>query len=434
MSDSSDRTMGAASAGTIDMLLTLAEAGIPEAHLWRVWHHRSRPSVRGTGAPILRPPPALHVQSRSSPRLDHIGEPTLVLNDFGHGTNSYALTLFVTAGPVAAFVQHLYGGVYTEPVFAREQIASTYARLSILLSRGRFPPGPAQWLLLYSQLRDVTGLIDLHHYTPGQQWRKVVEFSEDQTTLFRSTAAPKFPDADFDFPAEQCTGESRPQIPASCRCHSGHQEGSPRTGSQAPNRATGGTSEPGFPRAEPRGASQEFQRPAIGRRQRSHRAEQPIAAALRTGRREAADIRRHAPSSAMTTAVISRIADYGEGYVVNIQRSLNSATPAFTGPAAGRSRRARPMVTSGPTATSRSARCRGRTWTSGRTLPWVAGFSWCGVCLAAGSRGGLSGPGQSGLLGRQRRQGGGYSGRVPPAACEGGSRRGASSGGIPHPV
>ncbi len=73
----------------------------------------------------------------------------LALSHAGHGLNSYGLNLVVARGPVAAFVQHGYGGAFMEPVSMLTGIAATYARSaprrrSRLVTRSRARPSWAR--------------------------------------------------------------------------------------------------------------------------------------------------------------------------------------------------------------------------------------------------------------------------------------------------
>ena len=89
-------------------------------------------------------------------------QPLFALSHAGHGVNSYGLNLAVAAGPVAAFVQHGYGGAYSDPVRDLERIAATYARLhQVITAAEQHPSSPARWLLLMSKFRAVYQLIDL---------------------------------------------------------------------------------------------------------------------------------------------------------------------------------------------------------------------------------------------------------------------------------
>lgn len=84
------------------------------------------------------------------------------LSHAGHGINSYGLSLVTAAGPLAAYVQHGYGGGYSDPVGDHIAINATYSRLHVLLRAAAGLPGDGvRWLVVYSQFRGTTSLVDL---------------------------------------------------------------------------------------------------------------------------------------------------------------------------------------------------------------------------------------------------------------------------------
>ena len=93
-----------------------------------------------------------------------LASPTFSLCHFGHGMNSYGLTLLVTCGPVAAFVQHGYGGAFMDRLGSLDAIARTYNRLRVMFANlGEEPTGPPQWLLTFSTFRGECSLVQLEH-------------------------------------------------------------------------------------------------------------------------------------------------------------------------------------------------------------------------------------------------------------------------------
>jgi hypothetical protein len=116
--------------------------------------------------------------------------PVFALSHAGHGINSYGLNLVTTGGPVAAFVQHGYGGVYTGPVRSLIDINATYARLHVLLGATRqIATDEVRWLLLYSQFRDVLGIVDLDKIRHGEPSDDAFEAVETEADLFETMAA-----------------------------------------------------------------------------------------------------------------------------------------------------------------------------------------------------------------------------------------------------
>jgi hypothetical protein len=88
-------------------------------------------------------------------------EPLFAMCYTGYGFNSYALNVAVAAGPVAAFVQHEFGGVFSDPIRDRAEIAATYSRLYEVLAAAQELDGPARWMLVVSSFRHLYQVIDL---------------------------------------------------------------------------------------------------------------------------------------------------------------------------------------------------------------------------------------------------------------------------------
>jgi hypothetical protein len=90
--------------------------------------------------------------------------PFFALCHAGHGMNSYALNLVTRRGPVAAFVQHGWGGVYMDSLQATFRINQTYARLHALFDNVAEPAAEVRWILMYSRSRYVRGVLDVVKY------------------------------------------------------------------------------------------------------------------------------------------------------------------------------------------------------------------------------------------------------------------------------
>ncbi|AXT84230.1 hypothetical protein C6I20_02830 [Aeromicrobium sp. A1-2] len=90
--------------------------------------------------------------------------PFFAMAHAGHGLNSYGLNL-VTASPsgaVAAYVQHGFGGVYSNPVKDLIDINATYSRLHELMrAADETPVDGVRLLLVYSQFRGDCAIVDL---------------------------------------------------------------------------------------------------------------------------------------------------------------------------------------------------------------------------------------------------------------------------------
>ena len=189
--------MTASTEGGTDFLVTLANAGI---------------ACPPTGVPLLE----IRAFGRwhwGTAKLDAFGlymfdvetvirrliddGPVFVLCHAGHGTNSYGLNLVTCAGPVAVPMQHHYIGVYADPVRNLIDINSTYSRLNVLLEAATKVAKPLRWLMLWSNFREVHGVVDLDDVRRGKDWREALAPAESEGELFRSVAE-NFPDAFFD--------------------------------------------------------------------------------------------------------------------------------------------------------------------------------------------------------------------------------------------
>lgn len=116
--------------------------------------------------------------------------PFFSMSHAGHGINSYGLNLVTSAGPVAAFVQHGYGGGYADPLRDLVRINATYARLHVLLGATRqLSAVEPRWLLNCSQFRGVVGIVDLDKVRAGASDEEAFEALEDETQLFETIAA-----------------------------------------------------------------------------------------------------------------------------------------------------------------------------------------------------------------------------------------------------
>lgn len=119
------------------------------------------------------------------------------LSHAGHGLNSYGLNLVTVGGPFAVFVQHGYGGVYTDPLKARLRINEAYTYLHILLEAEAVPDATnPKWLLLYSEFRGTCGIVDLDEVRAGKSWQESFAPFRDFKSLIRGAVA-LVPDEEF---------------------------------------------------------------------------------------------------------------------------------------------------------------------------------------------------------------------------------------------
>jgi hypothetical protein len=125
--------------------------------------------------------------------------PFFALNHAGHGSNSYALNLVTAAGTMAVFVQHPYGGLYSDPLADLIAINTTYTRLRVLFQAAEgHEDRPLKWLLIYSRLRRTSSIVDLDRIRGGSLEHGSYESIavDDEATLFKA-AAERFGGNDF---------------------------------------------------------------------------------------------------------------------------------------------------------------------------------------------------------------------------------------------
>jgi hypothetical protein len=186
-----------------DLIATLGEAGIAvpprgsdtKVHTYGAWSWGSR----------YVPPFLMYmfeVELVARQLIEH-GK-FFAMSHAGHGVNSYGLNLVTAQGPVAAFVQHGYGGAYTDPVRALIDINATFSRLHVLMRavQDELPSGP-RWLLTYSSFRQMPALIDLDQMRHGARLDDATVFFDSESELFEA-AVERLQLRSIDF----CTGGS----------------------------------------------------------------------------------------------------------------------------------------------------------------------------------------------------------------------------------
>jgi hypothetical protein len=115
--------------------------------------------------------------------------PFFALNHAGHGVNSYGLNLVTAAGKMAAFVQHPYGGVYSDPSANLIGINTTYTRLRVLFQAAEGQEDlPLKWLLVYSRFRGMGGIVDLDRIRGGSLCHDALESIAGEAALFKAAA------------------------------------------------------------------------------------------------------------------------------------------------------------------------------------------------------------------------------------------------------
>ncbi|MHA6510755.1 hypothetical protein [Tessaracoccus sp. Y1736] len=102
--------------------------------------------------------------------------PFFAMSRAGHGLFGRGLSLVTCAGPVAAFVQHSYGGMATS-LSGLININATYSRLHWMFNSEQLEgsAAPLQWLLLYSELSMQAALVDLDRLRTGENFDALLE-------------------------------------------------------------------------------------------------------------------------------------------------------------------------------------------------------------------------------------------------------------------
>ncbi len=166
--------------------------------------------------------------------------PFFALSHCGHGVNSYGLSLVTTVGPVAAFVQHSYGGAFTDPVTSLIRINTTYSRLRGLLAGVReAPETTTRWLLVLSDFRGAPGLVDLDRVRAGEDLDDATTFFDREEALFDAVAAlqsaqPSNPNVEIPQPRPtdhgQLSNEPRTSLTASMEAQGDPRDVAPSSG------------------------------------------------------------------------------------------------------------------------------------------------------------------------------------------------------------
>ena len=174
--------------GGLDLVTTLASAGIampPLGPLAQSAIHAYGPWSWGSR---YLPPIVLYMFEVEFVARQLIAHNRLfALAHAGHGINSYGLNLVTSAGPVAVYVQHGYGGGYANPVHDLIDINATYSRLHVLLHAAAGLPGEnSRWLIVYSQFRGALGVVDLDRLRTGETLDQATEAFDSEPAVFEA--------------------------------------------------------------------------------------------------------------------------------------------------------------------------------------------------------------------------------------------------------
>lgn len=160
-SEDRDDAVGDLRPTDLDMVTALTGAGLAVPPLEGLGHVLTfGPSSWGTYEPD---PLAMYMFNEQVLRgaLARGGD-QLMVSHGGHGINSWALTTVLIRGPLAAYVQHPWGGLYGDVLARRLAIGATYARPHTLVEQ--LPQDPTlrpQVAVVSSPMRRSTFLLDL---------------------------------------------------------------------------------------------------------------------------------------------------------------------------------------------------------------------------------------------------------------------------------
>jgi hypothetical protein len=151
--DSSSTARRRRSSGWEDLLLTFGEALLPSPPVPK--YLRSALLRRGpwcwSSVPV-EPFSMYMFQPAVAPR-DAV-KPYAAISHAGHGVNSYGLNVYIVTDKIAIFVQHGWGGVYSNPAREHADIARAYVLVGELLSAERIPT-EGRDVVMYSDFRRV---------------------------------------------------------------------------------------------------------------------------------------------------------------------------------------------------------------------------------------------------------------------------------------
>ena len=151
--DSSSTARRRRASGWEDLLLTFGEALLPSPPVPK--YLRSALLRRGPWCWSSVPVESFSMymfQPAVAPR--DAAKPYAAISHAGHGVNSYGLNVYIVTDKIAIFVQHGWGGVYSDPAREHADIARAYVLLGELLSAERIP-GEGRDVVMYSDFRGV---------------------------------------------------------------------------------------------------------------------------------------------------------------------------------------------------------------------------------------------------------------------------------------
>lgn len=151
--DSSSTARRQRASGWEDLLLTFGEALLPSPPVPK--YLRSALLRRGpwcwSSVPV-EPFSMYMFQPAVAPQ--DAAKPYAAISHAGQGVNSYGLNVYLVTDKIAIFVQHGWGGVYSDPASEHADIARAYVLLGELLSAQRIP-AEGRAVVMYSDFRGV---------------------------------------------------------------------------------------------------------------------------------------------------------------------------------------------------------------------------------------------------------------------------------------
>ena len=173
--------------GWLDLLQVFAEACVPAPPIPRSLRATLKRQGPWCWSTVRVDPMAMYFLGPAVPASRHSDDYAAV-SHAGHGLNSYGLNLYLVTGPVAVFVQHLWGGHYDDSQRSNVEVTRTYTLLHELLAALKEPaPQPARYVLQYSDFRNQAAFYQapLTQRLPAldRDWPfEVVTFNRDDQT------------------------------------------------------------------------------------------------------------------------------------------------------------------------------------------------------------------------------------------------------------
>jgi hypothetical protein len=151
-----DEIGGAAAGDTgwIDLLRTFAAASLPAPPVPAAFHAQLMRRSAWCWSTVPIDPMKMYFLEPAVRGREGAREYAAV-SHAGHGVNSYGLNFYLVTGSLGIFIQHGWGGIYSDPQHSTAQIARTYVLLNELLSSLKPMDDRTRHVLIYSDFRRV---------------------------------------------------------------------------------------------------------------------------------------------------------------------------------------------------------------------------------------------------------------------------------------